>query len=184
MTAPTPPSSTSHTRSADPDRVPGERPPARLPTPSRESSRLARAPGERYAPSAAPTGDVTFGRWRALAIVLIVAVMGGIVLAGLELLDLGAGLLAVGAAIGWTTGLAVRAMTGSGTALGLDRVRRSALAAVVAVVGAGIGFGGIWLWSRTEGGVLGPIDYLADRFGPLPAILLALAAGAAALRAR
>jgi hypothetical protein len=113
-----------------------------------------------------------------------VALAGGLVLTLLELLDLGAGLLAVGLAIGWLTGLAVRT-TPRELPWAATPDRRSAIGALLAVAGGALGFGLIWLWSRVvEHGALGPLDYLGERFGPLPAILLLLAAGAAALRAR
>jgi hypothetical protein len=201
VTSPPPPSSPRPVRSAhDPAAVPGERPPARLPTAEGSAPKLERAPGERYRPTAgtgssarrpaAATPDpsaraaATSGRARAATIIVAIAVAGGLILTILELLDLGAGLLAVGAAIGWACGLAVRATTGPGTDLRIGPTQRSITAASAAVFGASLGFVLIWAWSRTEGGVLGPIDYLGDRFGVLPLLLLVLAAGAAAIRAR
>ena len=64
-------------------------------------------------------------------------------------------------------------------------IARSIVAASFAVLGSALGYVLIWAWSRVaELGALGPLDYLAERFGPLPLLLLLLAAGTAALRAR
>jgi hypothetical protein len=173
---------------SDPARVPGERPPARLPG-SEPAQTLDRAPGERYAASA-KAGATAAARGggpsaaRALVVPLVIAMVGGVVLTLFELLDLGAGLLAVGVVIGWLTGLAVRT-TPRDVDWARTADRRSIVAAAVAVLGSALGFGLIWAWSRVaELGALGPLDYLAERFGPLPLLLLVLAAGAAALRAR
>ena len=176
MTSPTSP----------PDRVPGERPPARLPTPPSPGQRLDRAPGERYAARAGSGGSRagTAASGRALLVAVGVALVGGLVLTLLELLDLGAGLLAVGIAIGWLTGLAVRT-TPRDVDWARTPDRRSVAAAAFALAGTALGFGLIWAWSRVvEHGALGPLDYLGERFGPLPVALVLLAAGAAALRAR
>jgi hypothetical protein len=174
----------------EPSRVPGERPPARLPG-SEPAQTLDRAPGERYAagpagpgPGPRPGMGARPSSIRALVIPIVVAVVGGLVLTLFELLDLGAGLLAVGVVIGWLTGIAVRT-TPRDVDWARTADRRSVVAAALAVLGSALGFGLIWAWSRiAELGALGPIDYLAERFGPLPLLLLLLAAGAAALRAR
>ena len=173
---------------SDPARVPGERPPARLPG-SEPAQTLDRAPGERYRAPATSAGGPAATRdgpsaVRALVVPVVVAVVGGVVLTVFELLDLGAGLLAVGLVIGWLTGIAVRT-TPRTVDWARTADRRSIVAAALAILGSALGFGLIWAWSRVaEPGALGPIDYLAERFGPLPLLLLALAAGAAALRAR
>jgi hypothetical protein len=115
---------------------------------------------------------------------VVVAIVGGLVLTLFELLDLGAGLLAVGVVIGWLTGIAVRT-TPRDVDWARTADRRSIVAATLAVLGSALGFGLIWVWSRVaEPGALGAVDYLAERFGPLPLLLLLLAGGAAALRAR
>ena len=166
------------------DTDPGDRAPA---------GRLDRAPGERY-PSAATAVEPRGGPGRAAIAGAVVAVTGGLLLAALELLDLGAGLLAVAVAIGWATGIAIRWGAGpAGTATDGRRPRdaaassrggRALLAGVLAGAAAVLGLELIWLWSRTEGGVLGPLDYLGQRIGPLPALIVGLAVVAAVLRAR
>ena len=171
---------------SDPSPVPGERPPARRPS-SGPGQQLEHAPGERYAPKTArpgPTAAKGSLQVRALAVPLVVALIGGVVLMLFELLDLGAGLLAVGVAIGWLTGIAVRT-TPRDVDWARTADRRSIAAASLAVLGSALGFGLIWAWSRiAEPGALGPLDYVGERFGPLPLVIVLLAAGAAALRAR
>ena len=97
----------------------------------------------------------------------------------------GAGLLAVAIALGWAIGLAVRsaAMTPAGAALAPRG--RAALAACLAALGVAVGLGApVGLVHGRRAGSLGPLDYLGERFGPLPIGMLALAVIAAALRAR
>ena len=43
---------------------------------------------------------------------------------------------------------------------------------------------GLWLFARAEGGVLAPIDYLGQTFGPLVPVEVVLAAVVAWWRAR
>jgi hypothetical protein len=85
------------------------------------------------------------------------------------------GLLAVAAVIGWATAWALR--FGGGTTI--DDRRRAALALGLAVAGIALGQLGLWLYGRTEGGVLPLIDYLGEVFGPL-VVIEALIAGAIA----
>jgi hypothetical protein len=159
---------------------PGDRPPA---------GRLDRAPGERYRAHASRTPVSTIADrppsvLRGVGLAILVALGGALVLAGLGIIDLHAGLLAVGVAVGWGTGLAIRAGTVTEDGVALERRTRSAVAAVVAGAGLATGFLLVWVWSRTEGGALGPLDYLAERFGFWPWPVLALGVLAAALRAR
>ena len=102
--------------SSTPDPGSGDRPP---------TARLDRPPGERYRTAAARGGtDDAGGRRPAVARAPGLGGggggAGGVVLAGVGILDLGAGLLAVGAAIGWAIGIAVRhgATTEAGAAMG------------------------------------------------------------------
>jgi hypothetical protein len=99
----------------------------------------------------------------------------------LGLLDLGAGLLAVAAFIGWVVALALvwtdrdaipRARTRMGIAAGLGAW--SIVAAILAD----------WVYALTQGGVLGPLDYVTQRYGIVALLCVAAAAGVAALRAR
>ena len=52
------------------------------------------------------------------------------------------------------------------------------------IVSIGLGQAGLWEYGRREGGVLAPLDYLAEVYGPLVPLQLLAAAGAAWLGAR
>jgi hypothetical protein len=56
----------------------------------------------------------------------------------------------------------------------LAQGRRIRLAVGLALLAVVVGQFGLWLYARTEGGVLGPLDYLGETFGLLvPSELLA-----------
>jgi hypothetical protein len=147
----------------------GDRPPAAEPGdhPPRASTRLERAPSERYAREPAPT---TRGRAQATR-AAGVAVAGAAVIAFLGgPLSMTGGLLAVSVVVGIVLGSTLRPRTAA--AVGL---------AVGSVV---VGLLGVWLFSRVEGGVLDPLAYLADVEGPLAPLQLILAAASAAVASR
>ena len=162
------------TRTDDPEAqppAPGER-------------RLSRPPSDRYraeepVPGAAANGGGSFGRALAFAalaaigVALAITVSGGVVL-------LTAGLIALAALGGWAIGIAVRAGS-AGTVAPQRRALAGAALAALAVVGGQLG---LWLFARYEGGVLGPVEYLAETFGPLVPIELAFAVGAGWLASR
>lgn len=145
--------------------VPGER-------------RLAHPPSDRYrvaAPQAAeaePEGSVA----RGLALAVALAAVGAlaiIVLGGV--LAISAGLIVAAAAIGWAVGLGLRA----GARGSLSRTSRIRLALALAIASIALGQLGLWLYARTEGGVLGPLDYLGETFGllvPLEVLAASIAA--------
>jgi hypothetical protein len=153
------------------DGAPGERPPA---------ARLERAPGERYVagPGAGEQPARRIGRGLLLA--AAITVVGGLVVGGLELVDFGAGLLAVAVTLGWAIALAIRWTAFAPDRIVLEPNRRALLAAVLA--GAAIALGYLVVWV-VEGSLIGPLDYAMERFGLLPPVLLLLAVGTAALRA-
>jgi len=91
-----------------------------------------------------------------------------------------AGLLVAAAAIGYAVGVAT--VVGAGDTL--SRPARPWIAAALAGLGALLGQVGLWLFARTEGGVLPLIDYLGQTFGLLVPLELLLAAGIAWWRAR
>jgi hypothetical protein len=131
---------------------------------------LERAPGERYQ-SAEPAEDGDAGRldrvaWPfavVLGTALLFTVLGG-------LLAMTAGLIVVAAFGGWLTGKVV------------SPPPAAALVGVVAIV---LGVAGIWLFGRLEGGVLDPIEYLAEVEGPvLVALCLVAGGGLAAASSR
>jgi hypothetical protein len=85
----------------------------------------------------------------------------------------------VAGATGWGVAVALRA-AGPQRIDGGQRVR---LALVLATAGVILGQLGLWLFARYEGGVLGPLDYLAETFGllvPLQLVIAWLLAGTTA----
>jgi hypothetical protein len=163
-------------------REPGER------RPGGPASRLERPPGERYArsaPSAGP-GPAVPAPWstgRRIAASIAAAAAGGLALLLLGGIDLGPGLLAVTAATGWLTGLALAggAPPGRGAGTGAGRATWAGLLAAAGVI-AGLLADGVRALS--EGGVLSPADYVGERFGPLAILLVASAVLVAVLRGR
>ncbi len=110
-----------------------------------------------------------------LAALLAIGGAVAITLAG-GLLAITAGLVVIAGALGWAIA----------TVLGPDvePTRRRWLAPTLAVLGVALGQVGLWLVARQEGGTLGPIDYLAETFGVLVALQLAVAAVVAWWQAR
>ena len=158
-----------------PPGVPGER-------------RLARAPSERYGaaaetdtaaapavpdPAAAPARGIAFGAVAALLGAGAIVVLGGA-------FAVSTGLLVAAAALGYAVAIAL--LTGAGDTLA--KPRRPWIAAGLGLLGGLLGQLGLWLYARSEGGVLAPIDYLAETFGALVPLELLLAAGIAWWRAR
>jgi hypothetical protein len=100
------------------------------------------------------------------------AVLGGV-------LAVSAGLLVVAGVTGWAVAAALRAGAGPH----LDRARLGRPALVLATLAVAVGQLGLWLYARSEGGVLGPVDYLAETFGflvPLQFVVAWVVAWAAA----
>lgn len=99
----------------------------------------------------------------------------------------------VGGILTLTTGLLVVAgLTGLGVAVAL-RVgagahlrtgRRITLAVAFVCAAVALGQLGLWQYARTEGGVLPPLDYLAEVFGPLVLLEFGVAALVAWIGAR
>lgn len=109
---------------------------------------------------------------RGIALAAVAAIVGAaaIVLLGGVLLAT-SGLVIAAGATGWAVGLAIR--LGAGPALGRSvRVRLAVGLAILAVVA---GQAGLWAYARSEGGVLGPVDYLAEVFGLLVPLEVAVA---------
>lgn len=99
----------------------------------------------------------------------LLAFMGAVVItvAG-GLLAITAGLLVIAGALGWAIAVLL-----SG---GIEAARRRWIAPALALVGVALGQVGLWLVARQEGGTLGLIGYLAEVFGPLVPLQLAIAA--------
>lgn len=119
---------------------------------------------------------------RALLAADAVALAGAVVFFALGLVDIGAGTLAAAGAVGWAVALAL-IWGGDGAGLpgrGARMTVAGGLAAAAVILGLLLG----WAWSRTEGGVLPPLDYLDQRYGALAWINIVVAAVAGAWRAR
>ena len=150
-----------------------------------ERRRLDRAPGERYraAPRRDAVPDMAAGNPRARAIVAVVVVAnaGAIVFFLLGLLDLGVGLLAVAAFFGWVIGVAVIWWGRDTLARGRKRIALAASLAGWAIV---LGIAIDWGYALVQGGVLGPLDYVVQRYGPFGPLSFVVAALVAIARAR
>jgi hypothetical protein len=158
----------------------GEAPPPPRP------GQLDRAPGERYrprpgqpgAPAATPPPAGLSAAIRA-ASPFLVAIAGALLIAVLGSIDIGVGLLAVSAFIGWAVGIAI--IWGGVPAGG--RRRMGAWSAGLAAASIVLGLALLWAWSRAEGGAMDPIAYLDARFGPSAWLNVVAAAAVAWLRA-
>jgi len=151
--------------------VPGER---RLAHPPSDRFRAAEAAAELATAADAPDPAASVPRGIAVATVIgivgaaTIVVLGGIV-------TLSAGLVVVAATTGWAIAQGLRA----GARQHLVGRRRMALAVGFAVVAVALGQVGLWLYARTEGGVLPLLDYLGEVFGylvPLQFVAAALVA--------
>jgi hypothetical protein len=137
--------------------------------PGEPRPRLGRAPGERYRPVAPAPSDAG-GAALDTALVPLAIVLGTAIaftVAG-GLLTVTAGLIVLAALAGWLVG---------------RFVSPPPRAAVVGLVAVGLGFLGIWLYGRIEGGVLWPIDYLLEVEGPVVVALSLVAGGGLAAAA-
>lgn len=148
-----------------------------------ERRRLDRAPGVRFV--APPRAAAARGRGasaRGLAIAILVAGAGALIFFVLGQLDFGPGLLAVAAFTGWMTAVALVDLGGgAGLLPGPGRI----------AVAAGLAGGAIlaailldWAWAGVQGGVLGPLDYISQRYGPVAVLDIGVAALLAGLHAR
>jgi hypothetical protein len=181
----TPPPGPDPARPAAPrtlDRVPGER--YRAPAAGASAGRgpgggsgstgggLPGAPGT--------TGSPSGTRARAIVAGGCAAGAGALAYAALGQIDLGLGLLAVAAFVGWVVALAL--VWGAGAASPIPRQ-----AIIAGLLGGGaivVGLLLAWAWSRVEGGVLGPLDYTDQRYGPVAYLEVLVAGVVAGLRAR
>lgn len=103
---------------------------------------------------------------------LVAAIVGSVTITILGgVLAITFGLVVAAGATGW----AVAAGVGIGVGGQLDRRQRVRLAIGLALASVVAGQLGLWAYARFEGGVLGPIDYLAEVFGLLVPLELAAA---------
>ena len=110
---------------------------------------------------------------------VLVALAGAVLMVFLAgQLAVSSGLVVVAVVMGRFVGVALRTARGA-----LNPGRRRALALVIAVAGVGVAQVAIWLYARSEGGVLELVDYLGQTFGPLVLVEILFAAVIAALSA-
>jgi hypothetical protein len=156
------------------------------PDPDGGERRLARPPSERFAREAEPPTEPSEPADRAsaargVAFGATVAVLGAVIIVLLGgPMAISAGLLVAAVVLGYGVGLA----TVVGAADTLSGRARPWIAASLAGAGTLLGQLGLWLFARAVGGVLLPVDYLAQTFGPLVPLEILLAAGVAWWRAR
>ncbi len=146
--------------------------------------RLDRPPSDRFRdprpdlePVPGPTGSaaraVGAGVLAGIAGAIATVVLGGVI-------GLSAGLLVVAAATGWGIGTGTR-IGAREAAAGPSRHWPAVAIAAAAVV---VGQLGLWLYARSEGGVLPLPDYLGATFGVLVPAQAAIALGVAWWTAR
>jgi hypothetical protein len=158
---------------SEPSQGPGER-------------RLAHPPSDRYraATAATPpaeTVDPGASIPRGIAIASVAAILGAVALVVLGgVLSQTSGLLIVAGATGWGAGAGLR--FGAGDRLAPSR--RWATAVILSLAAVALAQLGLWQYARSEGGVLPPLDYLGEVFGPLVPLELATAGVVAWLMAR
>lgn len=133
--------------------------------------RLARPPSDRYraaetaaaeAAAAVAAPDPGASVPRGVAVATVVGIVGAAVITVLGgVFAVSAGLIVAAAAVGWALAVALRVGAGEW----LTRSARVRLAVALAVAAIALGQLGLWLYARTEGGVLPPLDYLGQVFG-------------------
>jgi len=152
---------------------------------------LDRAPGDRYRrveTDGADGADGAAGRGatrtrRAIAAAAVAVGTAVVTFALITFVDIGPGLLVLGVAGGWLTGLAVAG--GARATHGEDAGRNRAITAA-GLAGLGIALGLLLdsLRAYTLGGVLLPWEYALTRFGIVAPLAIVLAAVAGWLRGR
>ena len=173
------------------DLDPGTGGDAPAPTGTGPGRRLERAPGERYAArrdrpagasrEAAASPD-SRGVVRSLLAADAVGLVGALAFFLLGQVDIGPGLLAASAAIGWLVALGL--LGGGGRAALPARVTRMVVAGGLAAAAIVTGFVLSWAWSQSEGGVLDLFAYLDLRYGAIAWLNVPVAAAAGSWRAR
>ena len=135
------------------------------PTPTPGERRLDHPPSDRYRTSKAAADDAGTGSAARAVVFGVLTGIGGavaIVLLG-GVLALSTSLVLVAPFIGWTIAWAVKAGA-DGT---VTRSRLALLALLLATGAVVLGQLGLWLYARTEGGVLPLVDYLGEVYGVL-----------------
>lgn len=145
----------------DPPNLPGER---RLSHPPSDRYRVAET-GLAREPDGAGSAvrGAAFGGIAGLVGAAAIVVLGGA-------LTVTAGLIVVAAAIGWAVGTLLRG--------------RTRIALTLALIAVALGQAGLWSYALSEGGVLGPLDFLWQVYGGLVPVEFLAAAIAAWIAAR
>lgn len=152
------------------------------PTPGER--RLSHPPSDRYRATEAPAGPVPdpgASRARGVAFAAVAGLIGAAAITVLGgILTVTAGLLVVAAATGWVVATGLRLGAGDR----LSRGGRGRLAPTMALAAIALGQAGLWLYARSEGGVLAPLDFLWEVYGVLVVLELLVAALTAWIAAR
>ena len=136
------------------------------PPPTPGERRLAHPPSDRYrtAEPSTSSDNRTTSPVRSTAVALAATVLGAAAITVLGgVLAVSAGLVVAAAATGWVVATAIRITSGDR----IVRPRRVRVAIGLAIAAVALGQAGLWIYARSEGGVLGPLDYLGETFGPL-----------------
>jgi hypothetical protein len=164
--APIPPPSTATPTPAA--QAPGERRLAHPPSDRYRAAEAAAAERDVPDPAASVARGVALATVAAIAGAALTVVLGGVI-------TLTAGLVGVAIATGWAVAAGLRFGAGSH----LVGSRRAWIAVAIALVAVALGQLGLWLYARTEGGVLPLPEYLGEVFGilvPIQAVFAALTA--------
>jgi hypothetical protein len=155
-------------------------------TPSPGERRLAHPPSDRYRAAethaaAVKAPDPGASLTRGVAIGAVAAIIGAVAIVFLGgVMAISAGLVVVAGALGW----AVAAGLAYGAGDHVSSRRRVVAAVGASIAAVAVAQVGLWQYALTEGGVLGPIDYLLDAYGPLVPLEFGAAALVAWLAAR
>lgn len=174
--------------SGDPARSePARTEPARSQPAGGEQRRLERPPAERYRVPPQPAASATpaaGGKRRIAWIVaaVVVATVGGVAFFVLGLLDLAFGLVAVAAFTGWATAV-VLVHSGRDSVIRGSQTRM-ATAAFLAGWSVVLGMLLDWQFGLTQGGVMGFVPYIAERYWLVAPAAIVAGAFVAAYRAR
>lgn len=154
--------------------------------PSPGERRLNHPPSDRYRAAEARSvrveaPDPGASVARGVAISTVAAILGAVAIVLLGgILAVSAGLIVIAGAMGWGVATALRYGAGEHIAS-----RRRVVGAVgLSVVAVGLAQLGLWQYARTEGGVLAPIEFLSEVYGPLVPLELGVAVALAWLAGR
>jgi hypothetical protein len=145
---------------------------------------LARPPSDRYRVAEtelSPTPDPAASRARGVAFAAVASLAGAAAITILGgVLAVSAGLLVVAATTGWAVAIGLRVGAGGQ----LTRGGRVRLALTLTIAAIALGQAGLWVYARSEGGVLAPLDYLWEVFGALVPVQIVAASVVAWITAR